>query len=114
MNRIRELRESFKIRQIDLAKKLNISQGTLSNWERGVQDPSSEDLGILAEFFHVSTDYLLGRETKNPVIENDNGNGKNIVTMIGRDGRQEKRILTDEQFNAWLAMMEQMPDADNL
>ena len=114
MNRIRELRESFKIRQIDLAKKLNISQGTLSNWERGVHDPSSEDLGILAEFFHVSTDYLLGRETKNPVIENDNGNGKNIVTMIGRDGRQEKRILTDEQFKAWLAMMEQMPDADNL
>ena len=47
MNRIRELRESFKIRQIDLAKKLNISQGTLSNWERGVHDPSSEDLGIL-------------------------------------------------------------------
>ena len=79
-----------------------------------MHDPSSEDLGILAEFFNVSTDYLLGRETKNPVIENDNGNGKNIVTMIGRDGRQEKRILTDEQFNAWLAMMEQMPDADNL
>lgn len=59
MNRIKALREAREIKQIDLAEKLNISQGTLSNWERGVHDPDNETLLQLADFFNVSIDYLL-------------------------------------------------------
>jgi hypothetical protein CLOSPO_01966 len=114
MNRIKSLRLKNKLTQTELAKYMNVAQNTISYWEQGKYDIDNESLKKLADLFDCSTDYLLGRETKNPVIKNDNGNGKNIVTMIGRDGRQEKRILTDEQFKAWLAMMEQMPDADNL
>ena len=59
MNRVKELREEIKMKQVDLADMLNISQATLSNWERGVHDPDNESLAHLAKFFECSIDYLL-------------------------------------------------------
>jgi len=61
MNRVKQLREEKGLRQIELAATLEISQGTLSNWERGVHDPDNETLGQLAQIFDCSVDYLLGR-----------------------------------------------------
>ncbi|MCL2168915.1 MAG: helix-turn-helix domain-containing protein [Defluviitaleaceae bacterium] len=60
MNRLRKAREQMGIRQADLAKELEISQATLSNWERGVHDLDNESLKKMANYFGVSTDYLLG------------------------------------------------------
>lgn len=46
------------------AKKLSvdtgISTGNISDWKSGRSKPSVEKLKVLAEYFHVSTDYLLG------------------------------------------------------
>jgi len=61
MNRVKELREEKALKQVELAQMLEISQGTLSNWERGVHDPDNETLGRLAQIFDCSVDYLLGR-----------------------------------------------------
>ncbi len=61
MNRLVELRQEKKIKQIDLAKMLNVSQGTLSNWERGVHEIDQDSMNFLCDFFETSTDYLLGR-----------------------------------------------------
>ena len=70
MNRIKEVRQSKGIKQIDLAEKLNITQATLSNWERGVHDPDSNSLKFLSDFFQVTTDYLLGKSNiANPKAE---------------------------------------------
>ncbi|MCL2605242.1 MAG: helix-turn-helix domain-containing protein [Defluviitaleaceae bacterium] len=60
MNRIKNLREARDMRQIDLACKLNVSQGTLSNWERNVHDPDSDALILLANIFNTSIDDILG------------------------------------------------------
>ncbi len=60
-NRIKQLREREGIKQIDLASFLNVTQGTLSNWERGIHDPDNEILIILSKKFNVTTDYLLGK-----------------------------------------------------
>jgi len=60
MNRVKELREEQNVKQLDLAVALNISQATLSNWERGVHHPDNDSLGHLARFFKCSIDYLLG------------------------------------------------------
>lgn len=68
-NRIKDLRELHKMKQIDLAILLNVSQGTLSNWERGVHDLDNETLIAIAERFNVSSDYVLGR-TDNPTSPN--------------------------------------------
>lgn len=59
MNRVKELREEFNMKQVDLATILNVSQATLSNWERGIHDPDNEALSQLAKFFNCSIDYLL-------------------------------------------------------
>ena len=60
-NRIRELREEKGLRQSDLAKETGIDQRTISNYETGRSNPDSFALIKLADFFHVSIDYLVGR-----------------------------------------------------
>ena len=60
MNRIRELREDRDLRQSDVSQITGIDQRTLSNYETGKTNPDSFAIIKLAEFFEVSTDYLLG------------------------------------------------------
>ena len=60
--RLKELRLDKKMRQADLAKILHIAFNTISSWERGNSAPNIDELKIIAEFFEVSTDYLLGLE----------------------------------------------------
>lgn len=59
-NRIRDLREDKDLRQIDVSKATGIDQKTLSNYETGKTNPDSYSIIKLADFFGVSTDYLLG------------------------------------------------------
>ncbi|MCM1364628.1 MAG: helix-turn-helix domain-containing protein [Faecalibacterium sp.] len=65
MNRIRDLREDADLRQIDVAKATGIDQKTLSNYETGKTNPDSFAIIKLADFFGVSADYLLGRNSEN-------------------------------------------------
>lgn len=65
MNRIRALREQQNLRQIDVAKATGIDQKTLSNYETEKTNPDSFAIMALADFFNVTTDYLLGYSSKN-------------------------------------------------
>ena len=65
--RLKDLREDQDLLQKDIAGLLGISQTVYSRYERGFQTIPLEHLLTLADFYHVSTDYLLGR-TKNPRI----------------------------------------------
>lgn len=56
-----ELRQSRGMTQKELAKVLYVSDGTISNYENGVHYPDVEKLMDIADFFNVTTDYLLGR-----------------------------------------------------
>ena len=58
-NRIRDLREDRDLRQIDVANATGIDQKTLSNYETGKTNPDSYSIMKLADFFEVTTDYLL-------------------------------------------------------
>lgn len=57
-----ELRQDKGMTQKQLGKVLSVSTGTISNYENGVHYPDLEKLVALADYFQVSTDYLLGRE----------------------------------------------------
>lgn len=63
MNRIRELREDKDLRQLDVSNATGIDQRTLSNYETEKTLPDSYAIIKLADFFDVSTDYLLCRDT---------------------------------------------------
>lgn len=58
--RIHEFRTALGWSQVQLAKKLNISKQTVSNWENENIQPSIEMLVRLSKLFRTSTDYLLG------------------------------------------------------
>lgn len=60
--RIRSLRLSLNYSQVELAARLAITKQTVSNWENDNIQPSIEMLVKIADFFGVSTDYLLGRD----------------------------------------------------
>lgn len=64
MNKIKELRIEFRMKQSDLAGILGISQATLSNWETGRFEPDIETLIKLSNLFGVSVDYLAGKTDK--------------------------------------------------
>ncbi len=58
---LRLLRSMRGYTQQEAARLLHLSPGTLSNYENGVHEPGHMTLGLLADFYGVSTDYLLGR-----------------------------------------------------
>lgn len=55
------LRKEKNIGQKELAAYLNLSTGTISNYENGVHSPDLITLCKLADYFDVTTDYLLNR-----------------------------------------------------
>ena len=60
---ITELRKSRGISQKEAAEKLGISQALLSHYEKGIRECGQRFLVRIADFYDVSVDYLLGRET---------------------------------------------------
>ena len=58
---IKQLRTSRGLSQVELAKKLSVTKQTVSNWENDNIQPSIDMLERLANFFNVTTDFLLGR-----------------------------------------------------
>lgn len=57
---LRQLREEKGLYQKELAVYLNVSVGTISNYENGVHQPDLDTLIRLSEFYGVTSDYLLG------------------------------------------------------
>ncbi|MBE6966333.1 MAG: helix-turn-helix transcriptional regulator [Ruminococcaceae bacterium] len=65
---LRAIREDKDITQKVIAKVLNVSQNTYSQYETGVISLTAEVLIKLSDYYKVSIDYLLDR-TNNPKIE---------------------------------------------
>lgn len=57
--RLKELREDNDLRQIDIAKKLNVLQNTYSQYENGQRQIPINLLISLSEFYKTSVDYIL-------------------------------------------------------
>lgn len=63
--RLKELRKNRNISQVRLALDLNMNQNSISRYETGEREADYQTLIKIADYFHVSIDYLLGR-TENP------------------------------------------------
>ena len=57
-----DLRQEKGISQLALANAIGVSQKAIDYWERGVNQPKASYIVLLADFFDVSCDYLLGRQ----------------------------------------------------
>lgn len=77
--RIRELRKSMKMNQVDLAKKINTTQSNISGWENDRWQPDNNTLIRLSNIFNCSIDYILGLDNnKNSNIVN------NRIPVLGK------------------------------
>ena len=63
-DKIREIRLAKKISQVELAKTLNVTKQSVSNWENENIQPSIEMLSKISDALSVTTDYLLSKEEK--------------------------------------------------
>ena len=63
-NRLRDIREDRDLKQRDLAELLKVHQTTYSDYELGRLNIPVSSLHLLADFYQVSVDYLLGRTSQ--------------------------------------------------
>ncbi|WPK12291.1 helix-turn-helix transcriptional regulator [Lysinibacillus louembei] len=78
--RLKKLRKSKNLSQYELADRLGFSRGKLANYEQGTREPDFSTLELIAKFFDVSTDYLLGVGSSK--TEYDNKAEKDIAKRL--------------------------------
>ena len=87
--RIKELRVERNLTQSEVAKAIGTSQRNIGRWENGENTPAAIYVKALAEFFCVSTDYLLGLEDDFGVKIAGTGNSDTPATA------EERKLLAD-------------------
>ncbi|UBI13696.1 helix-turn-helix domain-containing protein [Clostridium sporogenes] len=93
MEKLAEIKDRLKcerlrkdLNQTELAKLLNVSKQTVSNWENGNRIPDTLTLSKLADFFNCSVDYILGRsENRNGIISKANIDGNNYEFELDKN-----------------------------
>lgn len=67
---LKTLRVEKNLTQDDIANLLNLKRQTYSAWERNISNPDIDTINFLADYYGVSTDYMLGRtNVRNSEIE---------------------------------------------
>lgn len=92
-DRLVQLRKRTKLLQADMAKKIGVARATYGAYEQGTREPDFETLQQIADFFGVSTDYLLGHsvdDNKRTVM----GEKIDLATLT-----ENERIVLDWAMN---------------
>lgn len=63
MFKLKELRKKYNVFQKEIAEYLQVSQGNISDMETGRIEPDVYKIVKIAEFFNITTDELLGKDT---------------------------------------------------
>ena len=96
--RLKELRNKANITQKELAEAINTSQQNIAFYEKGERKPKHDMVEKLANFFNVSTDYLLGK-TDIPEPESDIDLDSAIDNSVAYDGTpitdNDREIIKD-------------------
>lgn len=114
MLRLKELRKSRKITQEKLAEKLGLARSTITMYETGGSEPDLETLKALADFFDVTVDYLLGKDSQSN--EPSTNSKTNTIIVYGRGQGKTEYEVTEKELNAIKTLLETMkdlPDEDN-
>lgn len=91
MKNLKTIREKRNVTQIRLGIEIGVAQETISAYENGKAVPGVEILCRLADFFNVSTDYLLDR-TSIPYAVND-------ISLEGLDSGETELITHYRQLS---------------
>ena len=85
---ITRLRENLGLNQKELAENLGMNRSVLNRIENGTRPVRDDELKIFADYFDVSADYLLGRETpKTPILSDEQNKVLGIFDSLNPTGR---------------------------
>lgn len=117
--RLFQLRTERGVYQKQLAEYLSVSIGTISNYENSVHYPDLETLCRFAEYFHVTTDYLLDLTDNaipidglNVQLAGDCTVGAALNTMLELSGPSRKRLA--KYLNMIKACDEEIPEKNRM
>lgn len=86
MNRLKLLRKERGLFQSDIAKVLNVSVAAVGFYENEKRDMSPDTILKIADYFNVSTDYLLGKtDVRNPGQKIDDVLNEAMIGMSKKD-----------------------------
>lgn len=103
--RIKSLADNQKMSIREVESKLNFSNGTLRRWNNSV--PGVDKVQTVADFFHVSTDYLLGRTDTADVVNKDYPSHIDVEDIVNNSAILTSRdhALSDEDKSAIRALL---------
>lgn len=102
--RLKKLRIENNLTQKELGDKIKLNGSTISFYERGRRIPDYKTLNQLADFFNVSTDYLIGR------VNTRNHKTKKIIDQIADEVLEE----ADTNSEVFLEFIKVLAEAINL
>ena len=113
LDRILLLLKEQRKTQKQLMDFLGLGKTAFTGWKNGDNFSYKKHIDRIAEFFNVSTDYLLGKTDRREPL-GDYIPEKNTIKIAGRDGSYLERRLTDDQLDLIKKMIDQLPDANDL
>jgi repressor LexA len=84
MNKIKELRKSLNMSQIEFAKSLSVHQTAVSQWENGRTSPDIDIAKKISELYNVSLDYLLDNDTNSTPASILQNTDPTWIPVLGR------------------------------
>jgi len=100
-SRLVKLRKERKLTQAELAKALNVTQSAIGNWELGKREPDYTTLAQIADFYHVTIDYLLGRSDDSEALSGFYPVKKKKFPVLGKVACGEP-IFAEEDRETWI------------
>lgn len=86
--RLRKLREQKGITQAEISKALKMNRATYAHYETGRREPDIATLRLLAEYFNVSVDYLIGKTNERNSSPHEIYNAKELIYTIPEEYRE--------------------------
>ena len=125
IERFKNLRLEFGLSQVDIATILNVTKQSISNWESGKRKPNIVMLADIAQFFDVTTDYLLGNsdypvnESNNTILNPELDLEILVYNLMGTQGLSlsDKALTRDEVIlieNSFLSILNLVKNSNNI
>lgn len=101
LDRVKQLINEHAMTMAELERKLDFSAGSIRNWGKSI--PSGDKIKKVADFFDVSTDYLLGRtDLRKPIVTDEDPVEAMLKTVMSSDGKP----LTENDRNILRGIIE--------
>ncbi len=103
--RLKYLRKKNKLTQVELGENINVSQSTLALFESEKRDISSDMIIKIANYFDVSTDYLLGLSSTQEAVHHEqlSDDEAKLLNTYRSLGTDEKQIILGKALDLKLS-----------